>query len=320
MVLFFAGQLALVRAGAAEAKTTSDGGGPGSDAATDGASAPADGAKRSDSVTAAAGDGSGSTKDLAAHYTTRLRFPANDPKGAYFLSAPIAHVDHDPTTTKLRTECTNYAGRPFPWCYDGHEGTDYLLRFAFATMAENVEVVAAADGVVTRVRDGHFDRCKAVNGKPDCGGRPLVANIVELRHADGLHTLYVHLMKNSIKVAVGQRVRCGDLLGYVGSSGYSITPHLHFEVHGSKSEVIDPYAGKHSQPTSLWVQQKGPHGMPSPRCAGVPAPGPDAGPADGGEGTEPEESGCNLGSGAGSTPASLLLLLLLLAIRREAAS
>jgi murein DD-endopeptidase MepM/ murein hydrolase activator NlpD len=51
---------------------------------------------------------------------------------------------------------------------------------------------------------------------------------VVIDHGHGLETLYAHL--SGFAVTVGQDVRRGDILGYVGSSGRSTGPHLHYEV------------------------------------------------------------------------------------------
>lgn len=62
-------------------------------------------------------------------------------------------------------------------------------------------------------------------------------NLVVIRHAFGYRTLYGHLA--SREVASGDRLRAGQALGRVGSTGYSTGPHLHFELqhHG---QAIDP--------------------------------------------------------------------------------
>ena len=60
---------------------------------------------------------------------------------------------------------------------------------------------------------------------------------VVLDHGFDYETLYAHM--SVVKVRNGQRVQRGDLLGYVGNSGLSSGPHLHYEVHKG-SEAVDP--------------------------------------------------------------------------------
>lgn len=56
-------------------------------------------------------------------------------------------------------------------------------------------------------------------------------NTIVLGHGYGVETVYGHLSKFNAKL--GQTVRRGDLIGYVGNSGYSTGPHLHYEVHAN---------------------------------------------------------------------------------------
>jgi len=60
---------------------------------------------------------------------------------------------------------------------------------------------------------------------------------VVLDHGFDYETLYAHM--SVVKVRNGQRVQRGDLLGFVGNSGLSSGPHLHYEVHKG-SEAVDP--------------------------------------------------------------------------------
>ncbi|MEJ2110748.1 MAG: M23 family metallopeptidase [Acidobacteriota bacterium] len=53
-------------------------------------------------------------------------------------------------------------------------------------------------------------------------------NVVVLEHGCGFKTIYAHNRKNNVKV--GQRVKRGDIIGYLGSTGKSTGPHVHYEV------------------------------------------------------------------------------------------
>jgi murein DD-endopeptidase MepM/ murein hydrolase activator NlpD len=62
-------------------------------------------------------------------------------------------------------------------------------------------------------------------------------NAVVIDHGEGMATLYGH--QSRVAVQPGQRVEAGDVIGYVGSTGYSSGPHLHFEVR-TGGYPIDP--------------------------------------------------------------------------------
>jgi murein DD-endopeptidase MepM/ murein hydrolase activator NlpD len=53
-------------------------------------------------------------------------------------------------------------------------------------------------------------------------------NMIVIDHGFGYETYYAHLSR--INVQVGQKVNRGDVIGYVGSTGTSTAPHLHYEV------------------------------------------------------------------------------------------
>jgi len=61
--------------------------------------------------------------------------------------------------------------------------------------------------------------------------------VVILEHGIGFSTIYAHNKKNAVKV--GQKVKRGDTIGYVGSTGKSTGPHVHYEVW-EKGRSVDP--------------------------------------------------------------------------------
>jgi murein DD-endopeptidase MepM/ murein hydrolase activator NlpD len=62
-------------------------------------------------------------------------------------------------------------------------------------------------------------------------------NHVVIDHGYGYQTLYGHMVR--VKASRGQRVKRGDLIGYVGSTGKSTGPHCHYEVH-KNGQKLDP--------------------------------------------------------------------------------
>jgi hypothetical protein len=200
----------------------------------------------------------------------RFRFGIADADRHKMMPNPVFHVDHDPEThPEARATCTNYAGQHFPFCYDDHSGSDFMLGGGFSTMDNgSAEVVAAAAGVVVTAEDGHYDRCHGSAATLDvtCDGNEMRPNYVRLRHANGWTSLYFHLKKGSVAVVEGQRVACGERLGLVGSSGVSTLPHLHFQVEDPAGEVFDPFSGPESQPESLFTEQVSADGLPGAAC------------------------------------------------------
>jgi murein DD-endopeptidase MepM/ murein hydrolase activator NlpD len=95
-----------------------------------------------------------------------------------------------------------------------HAGLDF-------TAPQGTPIYATADGVVKTA--GFSD-----------GG---YGNHVVINHGYGYETLYGHMYR--VKVRSGQRVKRGDLIGYVGSTGKSTGPHCHYEVH-KNGQKLDP--------------------------------------------------------------------------------
>lgn len=63
-------------------------------------------------------------------------------------------------------------------------------------------------------------------------------NYIIIDHCDGYKTLYAHMMMSKVKQ--GQTVKQGAVIGFVGSTGKSTGPHLHYEIL-RKNKKIDPY-------------------------------------------------------------------------------
>lgn len=95
-----------------------------------------------------------------------------------------------------------------------HAGLDF-------TAPVGTPIYAAADGVV---KDAGFNT----------GG---YGNRVVVNHGFGYETLYAHMVR--IKARVGTKVKRGEVIGYVGSTGKSTGPHLHYEVHKNGTQ-LDP--------------------------------------------------------------------------------
>jgi Peptidase family M23 len=103
--------------------------------------------------------------------------------------------------------------------------------------AYGMDVLAVADGTITKIRDGIPENVPGHNGK---GSRavPLSidtvsGNTIALDIGDGQFAHYNHLQPGSLRVKVGDRVRIGQVLAKVGDSGDAFEPHLHFEVSTS---------------------------------------------------------------------------------------
>jgi len=101
---------------------------------------------------------------------------------------------------------SDYGRRPDP--IDGkmkfHSGYDLAC-------AQGTQIKATADGIVSH------------SGMTAGSG-----NVVVLEHGMGFSTIYAHNKSNAVKV--GDKVRRGDVIGYVGSTGRSTGPHVHYEV------------------------------------------------------------------------------------------
>jgi murein DD-endopeptidase MepM/ murein hydrolase activator NlpD len=105
---------------------------------------------------------------------------------------------------------------PFTGQYYIHKGID------ISTYRQGDAIVATADG-------------KVVTVDYDATG---FGNYVIIQHKHGFYTRYGHMQQ--FRVTTGQRVQQGETIGYIGNTGLSTGPHLHYEVHIG-SDVVDPF-------------------------------------------------------------------------------
>jgi len=114
-----------------------------------------------------------------------------------FLRAPL----------QFRRISSRFGGRVHPilHTYRQHAGVDFSAAYG-------TPVRATADGIVTRAgRDGGY------------------GNLIELRHANGIRTRYGHLSGFARGLRLGGHAAQGETIGFVGSTGLSTGPHLHYE-------------------------------------------------------------------------------------------
>jgi len=94
-----------------------------------------------------------------------------------------------------------------------HRGLDYAAP-------RGTPVIAAGDGIIEIMKyHGNYGR------------------YVKIKHNKKYSTLYAHLDRFSKKFSTGSKIKQGDVIGYVGSTGMSTGPHLHYEVHVDGKQV-----------------------------------------------------------------------------------
>jgi murein DD-endopeptidase MepM/ murein hydrolase activator NlpD len=124
--------------------------------------------------------------------------------------------------------------------YDGHGGVDFRVP-DMAAQRRGVDVLAAADGRVSRLRDGAPDVSMREAGAPAVEGREC-GNGVVIDHGGGWETQYCHLARGSLRVKQGQAVRAGEPIARVGLSGQTEFPHVHLRL-SRQGVATDPFGG-----------------------------------------------------------------------------
>jgi peptidoglycan hydrolase-like protein with peptidoglycan-binding domain len=100
-----------------------------------------------------------------------------------------------------------------------HLGVDIIAK-------EGNLLYAVEDGTITKMYSTATDK--------------LAGNGVRLTRADGTYFFYGHMQRVADGIGIGVKVKAGQVLGYLGKTGGTTTPHLHLEVHPFGGEAIDP--------------------------------------------------------------------------------
>lgn len=171
--------------------------------------------------------------------TPRYAFPL---KGTFYVQAgPSLNTHHRwAVPEEFAFDIGQLGAGGISYRGDGMKFADYYVY--------GQPVLAAADGEVVKVVTDKAEDATAIRkpgetqevyfqriiGWQDAlmakGPDALAGNVVIVRHAWGEYSVYAHLKPGAAPVAVGQTVKAGDVVGYVGSSGSSTEPHLHFHV------------------------------------------------------------------------------------------
>lgn len=167
------------------------------------------------------------------------------------------YVDLDPAVNKVR----DWSGGTK--AIDSHFGVDYAADMG-------TPVRAAAPGVVIQAEDGYPDKPRTEDSWFDMKNS---GNYVIIDHGNGYMSVYAHLSKIEVipreltpdpDNSALQRVKRGEIIGYVGSTGHSTGPHLHLQIQKYTSKghyigggyAIDPYRDLFHRADIAWAACK----------------------------------------------------------------
>ncbi len=119
-----------------------------------------------------------------------------------------------PCSYRLLSSPYGYRVHPITGKWKFHSGVDLAGP-------QGTPIVATRDGTVTMAKTGYN------------GGN---GNYVTINHGDGFSSSYLHMLEN-LQVRVGQKVKAGQVIGYMGSTGMSTGPHLHFTIYYNGATV-----------------------------------------------------------------------------------
>ena len=150
-------------------------------------------------------------KRRALEEANRNNATASGDGSATGSTASISIISPLPKGSAWVTDAYGYRIHPIYGYYSMHHGVDLAANLG-------TPVYAISDGYVT------IATYSSVNG-----------NYVSMTHGSGYGSVYCHL--DSYVVAVGAYVKQGQLIGYVGKTGWATGPHLHFEIHKDGASV-----------------------------------------------------------------------------------
>ncbi|MRI58113.1 MAG: endopeptidase [Epsilonproteobacteria bacterium] len=144
------------------------------------------------------------------HYIFHFHGRYYDERGkvleSFFLRRPLRH-------SRITSRFTPRRWHPVLHRYRAHLGVDFGAR-------RGTPVMAAGSGkVIFAGRKGGY------------------GNVIIIYHGSGYKTLYAHLSKFRRGVRAGKRVKQGQIIGYVGSTGLSTGPHLHFGLYKNNRPI-----------------------------------------------------------------------------------
>lgn len=125
-----------------------------------------------------------------------------------------------------------------------HKGIDMCWNWDYG--GPNAPVLAPGDGEVVSIDDGW--------GNTYSSGVANWGNYIKIKHATNIYTLSAHLLKGSLKVKVGDKVKRGQTIAYMNNSGYSNGNHVHFEVYVGGSGTayrVDPLKYCYAYPKDI---------------------------------------------------------------------
>lgn len=159
------------------------------------------------------------------HYKSRLRYALGDPR----------------LLPKNNPYPLPWVGGPFRLTQGANGKYSHFTpkgRYALdIAMPEGTPIVAARGGRVVKIENHQTGR----------GANPS-GNFVRILHDDGTMGVYLHLMRNSVKVSEGQLIGVGDKLALSGNTGNSTGPHLHFVVQRNVGMALESIPFSFAQP------------------------------------------------------------------------